>query len=113
MDEKIHEILEHAGVIHGITKEEVLLIMALGNDELFVSISHILQESLPEEEYTKIMNIFEKQKLILQDAHEKYKNSLDTIYKTAEMESVLENMENLSRNSPQNFEILQKELLAL
>jgi len=76
MDQKIKKILIDAGAAKGISRDEVLILLVLGNDEMFAAFLENIKNSLSKKDFKDAKLFFEIQKKKVSEAQKKYAATL-------------------------------------
>ena len=60
MQAKIHEMLVDAGAAHGITSDEAMILIALGNDMILNQVKAELKQTMSDEEYANACQVLDE-----------------------------------------------------
>lgn len=113
MKENIHKILQDAGVAKGISKNEVEILVILGDRDLLDQFLHQIKTTISEDEFAKLKTVFEQEHRKIEEAQKKYEDGLRGAISQVKTEIFQEKISNPLNITPQELKILEQEIAAL
>lgn len=113
MNEQIHQILQKSGVAKGITKQEVMTLFILGNDDLFTSFLEQIKNNVSTDEFEKIQKVFLEEKKNIQQANNEYAKGLEQIVSEVKTDILKDKIKKISQTNPEELELFIKTINSL